>query len=240
MRTICAAVAVMALLAAGSAAGGSPGPIRHPFVLGHSVLGRPIDGVELGDPDAKRRVAVICCIHGNEIAGLAVVQQLEAMPDPVGVDLWLVEDANPDGVAAGKRDNAHGVDLNRNFPWRWHRHGRPGWQHYSGPKALSEPESRALATFLLRVRPQVVIWYHQALGLVDESGGSLAIERQFAMLTGLRMLRLRRYDGSATSWANTELPGSTSFVVELPPGLLTPAAALRQARAVLALGRRAG
>ena len=162
------------------------------------------------------------------------------MPDPVGVDLWLVEDANPDGVAAGKRDNAHGVDLNRNFPWRWHRHGRPGWQHYSGPKALSEPESRALATFLLRVRPQVVIWYHQALGLVDESGGSLAIERQFAMLTGLRMLRLRRYDGSATSWANTELPGSTSFVVELPPGLLTPAAALRQARAVLALGRRAG
>ena len=116
---------------------------------------------------------------------------------------------------------------------RWHA-------ERSGPEALSEPESRALATFLLRVRPQVVIWYHQALGLVDESGGSLAIERQFAMLTGLRMLRLRRYDGSATSWANTELPGSTSFVVELPPGLLTPAAALRQARAVLALGRRAG
>jgi protein MpaA len=240
MRTICAAVAVVTFLAAGAAAGESPGPVRHPFVLGHSVLGTPITGVQLGDPDSKRRVAVICCIHGNENAGLAVVQQLEDLPDPAGFDLFLVEDANPDGVAAGTRDNAHGVDLNRNFPWRWHRHGKPGWAHYSGPKPLSEPESRALAAFLLRVKPQVVIWYHQALGLVDESGGSLAVERQFATLTGYRLLRLKRYDGSATSWANAELPGSTSFVVELPPGELTSKAALRQARAVLALARGVG
>ena len=78
------------------------------------------------------------------------------------------------------------------------------------------------------------------LGLVDESGGSLAIERLFAMLAGLRLLRLKRYEGSATSWADAELPGSTSFVVELRPGELAPKAALRQARAVLALARGAG
>ena len=77
----------------GRGRGPRTGPIRHPFVLGRSVLGWPITGVELGEPDAKRRVAVICCIHGNENAGLAVVRQLER--NPAGVDLWLVENGTP-------------------------------------------------------------------------------------------------------------------------------------------------
>jgi protein MpaA len=201
------------------------------------VLGRPIDGVEIGDPRAKGRIAVICCIHGNEDAGLAVLQQLERMRVPAGVDLWLVEDANPDGVVAFTRDNAHGVDLNRNFPWHWLPYGKPGWEHYRGPKPLSEPESRALAGFLLRVRPRIVIWYHQALDVVDESGGDLALEARYAALTGLPLTKLSRYRGSATSWVNATLHGSTSFVVELPPGELTAQAARRHARAVLTLAR---
>src|SRR5579862_7119663 len=122
-RAACAAAAVAAALVTGAGAPATTGATGRPFLLGHSVLGRPIDGVELGDLGAKTRVVVICCIHGNEDAGLAVVQQLERMRVPQGVDLWLVEDANPDGVAAGTRDNAHGVDLNRNFPWHWRPYG---------------------------------------------------------------------------------------------------------------------
>ncbi|MET0260217.1 MAG: M14 family zinc carboxypeptidase, partial [Gaiellaceae bacterium] len=88
-------------------------------LVGHSVQGRRIVAYEVGDPAAARKVLVVGCLHGNECAGIAVVNRLRRLGPLEGVDLWLVPDANPDGHAAGTRGNARGVDLNRNFPWRW-------------------------------------------------------------------------------------------------------------------------
>jgi len=187
-------------------------------LVGHSIRGRPVAVIERGDPDTPTRELVVGCIHGNEPAGIGIAEQLESVPLPRERDLWIVEDGNPDGVAAGTRTNARGVDLNRNFPWRWRRQGYPGDPHYSGTRPLSEPESRLLAQLILRLRPHVTIWFHQPFGLVDESGGSLALEREFASLIGLPLRRLPRFPGGATDWQNARLPGTTSFVVELPPG----------------------
>ena len=46
----------------------------------------------------------------------------------------------------------------------------------SGPKPDSEPETRALRRLILKVRPNVSIWYHQHEDLVDYSGGAPGIE----------------------------------------------------------------
>jgi protein MpaA len=204
-------------------------------LLGRSVRGEQIHVLERGDPDSSVKILVVGCIHGNEPAGIAVAERLESLPLPSELDLWVVEDANPDGVRAGTRTNANGIDLNRNFPWRWARRGAHGDLHYSGPSPLSEPESRALAALISRVRPQITIWFHQHLAVVDESGGNLATERRFASLVGLPLRRLQRYRGSAASWQNHRFPGTTAFVVELPAGSLTPRQAQRYAEAVAAL-----
>ena len=185
-------------------------------VYGRSVLGRPLRAWRRGDPAAPRRVLVVGVIHGDERAGEAVTSTLLDVDVPRLSELVVIPDANPDGAAAGTRQNAHGVDLNRNFPHDWLPLGRIGDQQYSGTGPLSEPESRALADLVRALQPTVTVWFHQPEGVVDESGGSVYVERRFAAAIGLPLRRLPRYPGSAVGWENHVLPGSTAFVVELP------------------------
>jgi len=207
--------------------------------IARSVEGRPLRVVRRGDPHARFRILVVGCIHGDECAGIRVARRLERVRVPPHVALWIVEDANPDGRAHGTRRNAHGVDLNRNFPFRWSRSaGGPGDLTYPGPRAASEPETRWLMALVDRIGPTRTVWFHQALGLVDLTSGHEAVERRFARLIGLPAVRLPRYHGTATSWENRRMPGTTAFVTELPAGLLTRARAARIASAVLALARR--
>ena len=230
------AAVVVAVLAAAGAAGGAAASAAPPA---RSVQGRPLHVVRHGDPQARVRILVVGCIHGDECAGIRVARRLERVRVPAHVALWIVEDLNPDGHAAGTRRNAHGVDLNRNFPHRFsHVAGAPGDLTYPGPHAASEPETRWLEALVERIRPTRSVWFHQALGLVDLTRGHEAVERRFARLIGLPAVRLPRYHGTATSWENHLLPGGTAFVTELAAGPLTRARAARIASAVLALARR--
>ncbi len=166
-----------------------------------------------------------------------MVRDLLADSRTIRSNVWVVPDLNPDGVARNTRQNADGVDLNRNFPWRWQPAGHKGDLQYSGPSELSEPESRFALALIARVHPAVTIWFHQPLAVVDESGGSLSVERRFARRVGLPLRRLQRYRGSATTWQNHRFPGTTAFVVELPPGALDEAMIERYAHAVEAAAR---
>jgi N-acetylmuramoyl-L-alanine amidase len=208
---------------------------RH--LLGRSVQGRPIHALERGDPHASRKVLVFGSVHGNETAGVGIVRQLEGMAPPARADLWLVERLNPDGVAARTRQNAHGVDLNRNFPYRWRPLGRHGSLTWSGPRPLSEPETRIARALIRRLRPAVTIWFHQPRALVDRSGGDVRVERAFARRVLLPLRHISPYPGTATRWQNHRYPGTTAFVVELPGGRLAPKLRKRCVHAILALAR---
>jgi protein MpaA len=199
------------------------------FPLGRSVDGRLISAVETGDPDAQRRTLVVGCIHGTERAGIAIANRLISTSPPTETDLWIIADLNPDGVAAGTRGNGHGVDLNRNFPWRWQR---LTGTYYSGPRPLSEPETRIAYRLIERIRPAVSIWFHQHLDVVDDSTGNRVLERRFARAAGLPLASLAREPGSAVSWETHRFPRASAFVVELPRGPLAPPAVTRLARAV--------
>jgi len=213
----------------------SPPAVDRTVLLGRSVRGRRIEAREHGNPAAPRKVLVVASIHGNETAGEDVARALEHERAPAAADLWIVGRLNPDGVAAHTRQNAHGVDLNRNFPYAWRSIGRRGDPTWPGTRPLSEPESRAARSLIRRLHPAVTIWFHQPLGLVDRSGGDPRVERSFARRTGLPLRHIRPYPGTATRWQNHRFRGGTAFVVELPRGPLAPRLRDRCVRAILAL-----
>jgi protein MpaA len=205
--------------------------------IGRSVQGRPINVVRIGDPAAPRKVLVVGCIHGDEPAGRGIVDLLRAGgAAPPGAELLLVRNLNPDGLQRHTRQNAHGVDLNRNSSQGRRFLGGPGSRFYAGPRAFSEPETRAIRALILRERPAVTIWYHQPFGLVDRpESGSDALTRAYAALSGLRAGRLAPRPGSMSRWQNARVRAGSSIVVELAAGPLPAAAARRHADAVLAV-----
>jgi murein peptide amidase A len=188
----------------------------------------------VGEPQGTP-VLVVGVVHGNETAGLAVAKALERTA-PRGLDLWIVPDLNPDGVAAGTRGNAHGVDLNRNFAVGWREQGGV---YASGARPFSEREARIARNLILHLRPRVTIWFHQHLDLVWAAGGRRSVERVFARVAGLPYRVLPPIGGSATAWQNRTLPGTTAFVAELPAGMPAAARVPRYVRAVLAAARAA-
>ncbi len=100
-------------------------------------------------------------------------------------ELWFVPIVNPDGVSvfweknawAGRKNNRDstepagwnaqdGVDLNRNYPFRWNSgvprasSGEPGNVFYRGPAPGSEPETQAIMRLAEEQRFSVALSYH--------------------------------------------------------------------------------
>ncbi len=216
------------------------GPVTESRVIGTSEQGREIVARHLGDPAAPVQLVVLGQMHGNEPGGRKVVRELAGRELPAGVGLWLITSMNPDGARRGTRGNADGVDLNRNFPRSW----RPGSQgtYWPGPRAASEPETRAVMRFLREVRPTAVLSFHQAYDVVD-------ISQPLSREAGLQLARYmgeqaRRVGcpgpchGTMTQWIDRELR-TIALTVELD-GQVSDREAATAATAVLRLGRWLG
>jgi murein peptide amidase A len=225
-----------ALLGAAAIATGGGHAVHQTTVIGRSVDGRAIHAVETGTR-GEPRILVVGCIHGNECAGMAVIRALRRRTPPRHADLWLVPTLNPDGRAAGTRQNAHGVDLNRNFAAGWTHHGSPWSTYYSGPRPFSEPETRTARALVTAIRPKVTIVYHQHLRLVWTSGTSVPLGRTYATMVGLPLYVHRSPGGAASEWIRVRFPRLHAFAVELAAGRLSRGGIRRHVGAVLAMAR---
>ena len=167
--------------------------------------GRSVHGVPLWANDVlpasgapKFKVLLLGGIHGDELASVSLAfdwiarshgVQASAMPHPSKTAKPTIADVawrfvpllNPDGLlhSPSTRVNAHGVDLNRNFPTAdWARDAQPYWikhtkkdpRRFPGPQALSEPESRWLLEQIDQFHPDLIVSVHAPYGLLDFDG----------------------------------------------------------------------
>lgn len=197
-------------------------PSDIPLVFGYSLFSNPLFVTRHGDKGGAR-LLLVGSIHGDEDAGIAIVDELLSRDVPAGVELWLVPSINPDGNALQQRHNANGVDLNRNFPHQWAPLAEHGNWQYAGPDAASEPETSAMVALGELVNPDLVLWYHQDLFRISPTGGRNGeIRALYAEISGLPLLQVSggTYTGTASMWSRTVTTSDgTGFTVELGPSL---------------------
>ncbi len=155
--------------------------------IGYSVNGRAIQAYRFGTGPSK--IVYVGGMHGNEKSSYQTmsswIDELENNPDriPAHRTIIVIPNSNPDGTAANRRTNANNVDLNRNFPaddWTpgVYMPGPTFVPEGGGSTALSEPESKALASYIQSQAPRLVLTYHAVAAVVIGNGagdsGSLA------------------------------------------------------------------
>lgn len=184
-----------------------PAAVVEHRVIGHSVQGRPLHAWRLGEP-GRRRVVLLSTMHGNEPHTRQILTSLRDGRAIRGIDLWVVPVVNPDGLARHSRRNAHGVDLNRNFPHDW---VDLDGNYESGPGPASEPETRAVMAFLRQVRPRRVLSFHQPLNGVDTDTKDSGFARRLARALRLPATTLDcggLCHGTMTGWYNARFAGA--------------------------------
>ena len=203
----------------------------HQSVKGFPILQReypPLDGKQ-----PRGRVLLIGGTHGDELSSISVVfKWMHTLKQHhSGLFHWrVVPLLNPDGALTRQhsRNNANGVDLNRNFLtpgaegsalayWinRTHRNKR----RYPGDKPLSEPETRWLKQEIDDFKPDVIIAVHAPFRLVDYDAPSRvnAPERIGNLYKNL----MGTYPGSLGNYAGIHL-GVPVVTLELPHAGIMP------------------
>lgn len=184
--------------------------------FGVSVRGIPLD---IYEPAGKTpRILIISAMHGDENLGSVLISECLRSLGPKDLHAAVILSMNPDGIIAGTRGNANGVDLNRNYPtenWKpdpvFYRN-RPGApQNISlspGNSAGSEPETVALIKIMEELQPELVVSFHGFLACIDDPL-SLNISEDIANRTKMELVADVGYKtpGSFGSWcAEQEVP----------------------------------
>ena len=200
-----------------------------------SVKGVPLYTRDVRAEGPKLRVLVTGAIHGDELSSasvamhwLALAQLRPPVQMPYPVHWRFIPVLNPDGLLSRppRRVNAHGVDLNRNFPtpnWErdaasyWEKRTRKDPRRWPGPKPLSEPESRFLHEQMQSFKPHLIVAIHAPYGVLDFDGPSVPPSK----LGRLYLDQVGIFPGSLGNYGGVH-KGVPVVTIELPNAQRTP------------------
>lgn len=214
--------------------------------IGLSLDGRSLDSYAFGY--GARKIVLVGGMHGGYewntiLLAYQLVDYFTEHPEeiPAAVTLFIIPVVNVDGqvlitgqdgrftpedvalITVPGRFNARGVDLNRNWDCEWQAEAKWNGRAVSaGSEPFSEPETQVLRRFLLRQRPELVVFWHSkangifagGCGAVDEA--SLAWGEVYGRAAGYPVYeKFTAYPitGDASDWLARQ--GVPSFTVEL-------------------------
>jgi len=230
--------------------------------IGSSGEGRKLSVLRLSSGRGRPAIFIDGGIHAREWISPAtatyLAKQLAEKKSALlaSWDVYIMPLANPDGYEYSRTKDrlwrktrstprlgrCAGVDLNRNFGYKWGGKGssrKHCSEVYRGPRAFSEPESRALRDFIMARRKEIKMYitlhsYGQMI-LYPWGYDSSAIANDRSELHSLGMIGARamgrKYDvgpaatvnyeaaGASDDWAKGSAGIKYSYTVELPDSL---------------------
>ncbi|MHB2153790.1 M14 family murein peptide amidase A [Calditrichota bacterium GD2] len=155
-------------------------------ILGYSEKDNPIYGLEVGA--GQDTVIIFGAFHGDEQVGFHLVLQLADTlyqnPSLARSFVLLVPVVNPDGLLAGTRTNANGVDLNRNFPTEDWSPVYTKKKYFPGIEAASEKETQLVIELIDRYRPDRIVSIHADLRMNNYNGPAKTLAETMAQYNG--------------------------------------------------------
>lgn len=204
-------------------------------VIGTSVEGRDIECYSFGS--GEKKILFSSAIHGNEVGTVAlaraIIDHLFKTPEVLdGITVFIIPLSNPDGYSVAQkkpnffgggkfgRFNANNVDLNRNFDtpsfksksvWRFGKNYSESIQVFCGLAPESEPEVKALTSFIQSRNIQTWCTFHNAGSDVMPNSNKRAQElaKAYANTIGFRYIDPDHWNdlgqtGTAAEWTDSQ------------------------------------
>ncbi|KAI9585866.1 zinc carboxypeptidase-like [Glossina fuscipes] len=235
------------------------------FHIGRSYEGRLIRGIKISFKRGKKAIFIESNIHAREWITSAtatyIIKELLLSNKPdvrkmaESLDWYIVPVLNVDGFDYSHEkdrtwrksrrpvnDKSVGIDLNRNFSYRWGwRKAGPSSVLYPGPHPESEPETRQLVDFInkgipngsivmyvaLHAAAQCILcpWTHtrtppknykEMMSVAKAFTEALAVRYGTQYKCGSSATILQKFSGGSKDWAYAVKGIPLTFTIELP------------------------
>ena len=157
------------------------------FLFGQSENGLAIDANIFGD--RGKHVFILGGVHGDEVEGIALAKALVAdfyNSFDFQLKVTIVSCLNIDGLLAGTRQNANGVDLNRNLPTKDWSQDAFNDRYNPGNNANSEKENNFLVNFIEKEHVDFILSLHSfSKTLINVNGACSPVDQILNEITGL-------------------------------------------------------
>lgn len=182
-----------------------------------TVGNRDVELLKADSNSGDKTVLIIGVFHGDEPQGEYLIRKfMSQRKEPCKNQIYIIPCLNPDGKALGTRQNANGIDLNRNFPTK-NRKIIEDEHYFGGTEGGSEIETQFIIDVLKEYKPDFILTIHAPYRVVNFDGNAEKYAKDISEITGYPVEEDIGYEtpGSFGTYAGKERNIPT-ITLELP------------------------
>lgn len=164
-----------------------------------------------------KTILIVGVFHGEEPQGEYLINKfIQQDLSFIKNKLVIIPCLNPDGKNKNQRQNANGVDLNRNFPTKnWKITTRK--EYFGGNTPASETETKFMIDVIKNYKFDAILSVHAPFEIVNYDGRAEELAKKISELTGYKVQSDIGYPtpGSFGNYCGVER-GIPTITLELP------------------------